>query len=58
MVDPDAARIVITTGQSGNPFDRHYGDLIGTWATGGTVPLPFSAAAIGTATVSTLTLSP
>ena len=31
----DAARIVITTGQSGNPFDRHYGDLIDDWSTGG-----------------------
>jgi acyl-homoserine lactone acylase PvdQ len=58
LADLDAARIIITTGQSGNPFDRHYGDLIGAWATGGTVPFPFSAAAIGDATVSTLTLSP
>jgi penicillin amidase len=58
MADLDAARTVITTGQSGNPFDRHYGDLIGAWATGGTIPLPFSATAIGDATVSTLTLSP
>ena len=58
MADLDAARIVITTGQSGNPFDRHYGDLIGDWATGGTLPLPFSATAISHATVSTLTLSP
>ena len=32
--------------------------MIGAWATGGTVPLPFSAAAIDAATVSTLTLSP
>ncbi|HKB27844.1 MAG TPA: penicillin acylase family protein, partial [Candidatus Limnocylindrales bacterium] len=58
MAHLDEARIVITTGQSGNPFDRHYGDLIGTWASGGTVQLPFSAAAIADATVSTLTLSP
>jgi penicillin amidase len=58
MAHLDAARIVITTGQSGNPFDRHYGDLIADWATGGTVPLPFSTAAISDATVSTLTLSP
>jgi penicillin amidase len=58
MAHMDAARIVITTGQSGNPFDRHYGDLIGAWASGGTVALPFSAAAVADATVSILTLSP
>jgi penicillin G amidase len=58
MADLDAGRIVITTGQSGNPFDRHYGDLIDAWASGGTVPLPFSPGAIEAATVSTLTLQP
>ena len=54
----DEARIVITTGQSGNPFDRHYGDLIDDWATGGTVPLPFSWDAIEASAASTLTLTP
>jgi len=54
----DAARIVITTGQSGNPFDRHYGDLIDDWASGGTVPLAFSWDAIETNAASTLTLTP
>jgi penicillin amidase len=58
MSDLEGARIVTSTGQSGNPFDRHYGDLIDPWASGGTVPLPWSAAAIGRATVSTLTLLP
>ena len=38
----DEARVVITTGQSGNPFDRQYGDMVETWASGGTYPLPFS----------------
>ena len=42
MSDLDGAGIVITTGQSGNPGDGHYGDLIETWRTGATVPLPFS----------------
>jgi penicillin amidase len=54
----DAARIVITTGQSGNPFDRHYGDLIDDWASGGTVPLAFSWDAIEANAASTLTLTP
>jgi len=42
IVGYDGARIVITTGQSGNPFDRHYGDLIPAWLNGSLVPLPFS----------------
>jgi penicillin amidase len=58
MADLDGARIVITTGQSGNPFDRHYGDLIGSWANGDTVLLPFSPAAIASSAVATLTLTP
>lgn len=58
MGDLDGARIVQTTGQSGNPFDRHYGDLVDTWAQGGTLPLPFSRAAVDRATVTTLTMTP
>ena len=46
MSDLDGARLVITTGQSGNPFDRHYDDQIGPWTAGETVPLPFTPAAI------------
>jgi penicillin amidase len=56
MSDLDAARIIITTGQSGNPFDRHYGDLIDDWASGDTVPLPFSWDAVEASAASTLTL--
>ena len=58
MSDLDGARIVITTGQSGNPFDTHYGDMVPTWIAGNTVPLPFSPAVVSATTVSTLTLSP
>jgi penicillin amidase len=58
MSDLDAARIVITTGNSGNPFDRHYADLTGLWASGGTVPLPFSRPAVAAAAASTLNLEP
>lgn len=54
----DDARIVITTGQSGNPFARHYGDLIDDWATGGTVPLRFSWDAIEASAAVRLTLAP
>ena len=54
----DAARIVITTGQSGNAFAAHYGDLIPLWATGQTVPLPFSAGNVAASAIETLTLTP
>jgi penicillin G amidase len=54
----DEARIVITTGQSGNPSDPHYGDLIDDWRLGKQVPLPFSSAAQHAAARTTLTLTP
>jgi penicillin amidase len=56
--DLDGAQIVQTTGQSGNPFDRHYGDLIGDWLGGVSVPLPFSATAVNGAAVDRLQLVP
>ena len=58
MTDLDGARMVITTGQSGNPFDHHYNDLIEPWRTGETVPLPFTPAAIDAAAAQTLVLQP
>jgi penicillin G amidase len=58
MSDIDGARIVITTGQSGVPFDRHYSDQIEPWRAGSTLPLPFTSSAIDAATVATLTLEP
>jgi len=58
MADLNGARIVITTGQSGNPFDGHYGDMIGRWLNGDTVEFPFFADAIARSAVSTLTLTP
>jgi penicillin amidase len=58
MGDLDGARIVTTTGQSGNPFDGHYGDMIEPWRTGGTVGLPFTPLAIEAATVAELRLVP
>jgi penicillin amidase len=58
MSDVDGARIVQTTGQSGNPFDSHYGDLIGTWLAGGTVALPFSPEVIDSSVAQRLTLVP
>ncbi|HVA84965.1 MAG TPA: penicillin acylase family protein [Candidatus Saccharimonadales bacterium] len=54
----DTARFVQTTGNGGNPFDQHYGDLIGDWLYGRLVPMWFSAAAVHDHAASTLTLSP
>jgi penicillin amidase len=58
MTDLDGARIVQTTGQSGNPFDSHYGDLIDEWIAGETVALPFTEDAVDAATVKRLELVP
>jgi penicillin amidase len=58
MSDLDGARIVITTGQSGNAFDPHSIDMIPLWAEGESVPLPFSAANILASGAETLTLTP
>ena len=42
----DDARIVISTGQGGNPGGRHYSDLIDDWITGRSAPLPFTRDAV------------
>jgi penicillin amidase len=44
--DPDAARIITTTGQSGSPFNGHNADWIRHWLANETVPFPFSAEAV------------
>jgi penicillin amidase len=56
--DLDGARIVQTTGQSGNPLDAHYGDLIDEWATGENLPLFFTEPAIEATVAKRLTLVP
>lgn len=58
MAQPDGATIIDTTGQSGVPFDDHYGDLISTYLAGKTVPLPFTRSAVEAATTQILTLTP
>jgi acyl-homoserine lactone acylase PvdQ len=54
----DEARIVQTTGQSGNPLDGHYGDLIELWRDGRSVTVPFSRSRVDAAAASTLVLTP
>ena len=58
MSDLESARIVQTTGQSGNPFDKHYSDLVDRWLRGDSLPLPFSRSAVENGEASRLTLEP
>ena len=58
MSDLNGARIVITTGQSGNAFDPHSIDQIPLWLSGETVALPFSEANVLANAAQTLTLTP
>ena len=54
----DAARIVISTGQGGNPGGRHYSDLVDDWISGRTVPLPFTRDAVEARASTRLVLEP
>ena len=58
MSDLNGARIVITTGQSGNAFDAHSIDQLPLWLRGESVPLPFSEAIVQAYAAQTLTLTP
>ena len=39
LAEPERSVFVQTTGQSGNPFSRHYRSLATTWADGGYIPM-------------------
>jgi penicillin amidase len=43
LADLDASRFIIATGQSGNPFSPHYGDLAERWRDGGAITLAGTA---------------
>ena len=58
MGDLNGARIVITTGQSGNQFDSHVIDQIPLWIAGDSLSLPFSPNNVQAFAAETLTLSP
>jgi penicillin G amidase len=55
---PDAGLWALAGGQSGNPLSPHYADLFRLWLAGDSVPIPFTAEAVASATVATLTLQP
>ena len=52
------SRFVLPGGQSGNPFSTHYDDLLQFWHRGEGVPIAWSADAVASATVHTLSLRP
>lgn len=54
----DDATILQTTGESGLPFDAHYGDLIRRWIDNDPIPLRWTAERIDLAAKQTLTLKP
>jgi penicillin amidase len=54
----DDATILQTTGQSGLPFDAHYGDLIGRWLSNDPVPLRWTDDRVEAGTKQTLILNP
>jgi penicillin amidase len=56
--DWDNARFVLPGGQSGNPFSRHYDDMVPLWLEGEGVPIPWSLEAVAAAAVETLYLRP
>jgi penicillin amidase len=58
MTDFDGVTILQATGQSGVPFDSHYGDFIGRWLANQPFPLPWTQAAVDGSTRQTLLLQP
>ncbi|MFL5767199.1 MAG: penicillin acylase family protein [Actinomycetota bacterium] len=58
LSDPDAARGVLPTGQSGNPESPHWNDQTELWTSGRHHPMPFTRAAVERAARATLQLAP
>lgn len=56
--NPDRSLAILPGGQSGHPFDAHYGDQIASYLAGRLRPMHWSEPAIRAATVSTLELAP
>jgi penicillin amidase len=55
---PDASRLVLPLGQSGQLFDRHAHDQLRAWSTGRDFPLPFTRKAVEAATISSIQFVP
>jgi penicillin amidase len=58
LADLDDSTWINLTGASGHAFSKHYTDQTELWATGRTLPWPYSRGAVEDATSQTLTLRP
>jgi penicillin amidase len=58
LANPDAARLSLPLGQSGQILDRHARDMQRRWAAVRDFPLPFTADAVKAATISTMSFVP
>jgi penicillin amidase len=58
LSDPDATRLVLPLGQSGQLFDRHAKDQLRAWSKGEDFPLAFTARAVESATISMVRFVP
>lgn len=58
LADPDAGLAVLPGGQSGHPWDPHYGDQLPLYLEGHLRPVPWTDEAIQAATETTLHLHP
>jgi len=58
LAQPDASRLVLPLGQSGQLFDRHGHDQLAAWSSGRDFALPFTAKAVEDATISTMRFVP
>lgn len=58
LSDLDATTAIHLTGASGHAFHPHYDDMTPLWASGGTLPLPWSRPAVEDATEDLLRLVP
>lgn len=58
FADPDSSVFVISTGQSGHPFSRHYDDLGQLWRRGEYIPMSLDPALARAGAVGVTVLSP
>lgn len=58
LADPDSSVFVISTGQSGHPFSRHYDDLAGLWRRGEYVSMSLDPELARAASVGVTRLEP
>ncbi|RJL05386.1 penicillin acylase family protein [Paracoccus siganidrum] len=58
LADPDSSVFIISTGQSGHPFSRHYDDLAGLWRRGEYISMSLDPELARAAAVGTTRLTP